>query len=65
MIHHHRQPERCTFYDNVIHESQQTLEDLQRTFGAELILLPVHLSTRIARPTTGQADQCERDRNGR
>ena len=65
MIHHHRQPERCTLYDNVIRESRQTPEDLQRTADAELIPLPLHLSTRIARPTTGQADQCERNRNGR
>ena len=65
MIHHHRQPERCTLYDNVPRESRQTPEDLQRTVGPELIPLPVHLSTRIALPTTGQADQCERNRNGR
>ncbi|MBC7251740.1 MAG: ParA family protein [Anaerolineae bacterium] len=34
-----------TFYDNVTRESQQTLEDLKRTFGAELILPPVHRAT--------------------
>lgn len=34
-----------TFYDNVTRESQQTLDDLQRTFGAELILPPVHWAT--------------------
>ena len=34
-----------TFYDNVTRESQQTLDDLQRTFGAELILPPVHRAT--------------------
>jgi chromosome partitioning protein len=34
-----------TFYDNVTRESQQTLEDLKRTFGEDVILPPIHRAT--------------------
>ena len=34
-----------TFYDNITRESQQTLEALKHSFGAELILPPVHRAT--------------------
>ena len=34
-----------TFYDDVTRESQQTLEDLKRTFGKNVILSPIHRAT--------------------